>query len=94
MAWDREAACRDLTSSGRRAGRQPPALPEAKGEPLGCRVRAGQDSMYLAGAVPSTMIFTPCEKGISHNEAENVTPADIEPGTNVLLHAVLARDAV
>jgi N-carbamoyl-L-amino-acid hydrolase len=55
---------------------------------------AGHDSMYLAGAVPSTMIFTPCEKGISHNEAENVTPADIEPGTNVLLHAVLARDAV
>lgn len=55
---------------------------------------AGHDSMYLASAVPSTMIFTPCEKGISHNEAENVTPADIEPGTNVLLHAVLARDAV
>lgn len=53
---------------------------------------AGHDSMYLAGAVPSTMIFTPCEKGISHNEAENVTRDDIEPGTNVLLHAVLARD--
>lgn len=55
---------------------------------------AGHDSMYLAGVVPSTMIFTPCEKGISHNEAENVTPSDIEPGTNVLLHAVLARDAL
>lgn len=54
---------------------------------------AGHDSMYMARAVPSTMIFTPCEKGISHNEAENVTIADIEPGTNVLLHAVLARDA-
>lgn len=50
--------------------------------------------MYRAGAVPSAMIFTPCEKGISYNEAGNVTPADIEPGTNVLLHAVLARDAV
>lgn len=55
---------------------------------------AGHDSMYMAGIVPSTMIFTPCEKGISHNEAENVTPSDIEPGTNVLLHAVLARDAM
>lgn len=54
---------------------------------------AGHDSMYIAGVMPATMIFTPCEKGISHNEAENVTLADIEPGTNVLLHAVLARDA-
>ena len=53
---------------------------------------AGHDSMNMAGVVPSTMIFTPCEKGISHNEAENVTPADIEPGVNVLLHAVLGRD--
>ena len=53
---------------------------------------AGHDSMYLAGIVPSTMIFTPCEKGISHNEAENCTPEDIEPGVNVLLHAVLKRD--
>lgn len=54
---------------------------------------AGHDSMYIAGVMPATMIFTPCEKGVSHNEAENVTLADIEPGTNVLLHAVLARDA-
>jgi N-carbamoyl-L-amino-acid hydrolase len=53
---------------------------------------AGHDSMNMASVVPSAMIFTPCEKGISHNEAENVTPADIEPGVNVLLHAVLKRD--
>ena len=53
---------------------------------------AGHDSMNMAQVVPSCMIFTPCEKGISHNEAENVTPADIGPGANVLLHAVLKRD--
>lgn len=53
---------------------------------------AGHDSMYLADVMPATMIFTPCEKGISHNEAENCTPEDIEPGVNVLLHAVLKRD--
>ena len=74
------------------------ALSRAAADRLGYSHRdmltvAGHDSMYIAGAMPATMIFTPCEKGISHNEAENVTLADIEPGTNVLLHAVLARDA-
>lgn len=54
---------------------------------------AGHDSMYMAGLVPATMIFTPCENGISHNEAENVTRAMIGPGVNTLLHAVLRRDA-
>jgi N-carbamoyl-L-amino-acid hydrolase len=53
---------------------------------------AGHDSMNVARVVPSVMIFTPCEKGVTHNEAENVTRADIEPALNVLLHAVLKRD--
>jgi len=30
------------------------------------------------------MIFVPCEKGISHNETENATPADLAAGTRVL----------
>jgi N-carbamoyl-L-amino-acid hydrolase len=38
------------------------------------------------------MIFVPCENGISHNEIENATPADLEAGCNVLLHAMLAMD--
>jgi N-carbamoyl-L-amino-acid hydrolase len=37
------------------------------------------------------MIFTPCHRGISHNEKEHTTLADALPGVNVLLHAVLAR---
>ena len=53
---------------------------------------AGHDSMNVARVVPSVMIFTPCEKGITHNESENVTREDIEPAVNVLLHAVLKRD--
>jgi N-carbamoyl-L-amino-acid hydrolase len=36
------------------------------------------------------MIFVPCERGISHNEAENAKPEDVTAGTNVLLQAVLA----
>jgi N-carbamoyl-L-amino-acid hydrolase len=38
------------------------------------------------------MIFVPCEDGISHNEAENMTPAEAERGANVLLHAILQFD--
>ncbi len=50
---------------------------------------AGHDAGYLAGVAPTGMIFVPCEKGLSHNEAENATPEDLEAGCNVLLHAML-----
>lgn len=52
---------------------------------------AGHDAMHVAEVLPTAMIFTPCEGGLSHNEAENVTIADIEPGVNVLVQAVLER---
>jgi N-carbamoyl-L-amino-acid hydrolase len=35
------------------------------------------------------MIFVPCEDGLSHNEEENATPADLAAGCNVLLDAIL-----
>ena len=54
---------------------------------------AGHDSVYVSRVAPTGMIFIPCENGISHNEAENITPAQAETGANVLLHAVLAFDA-
>lgn len=54
---------------------------------------AGHDSVYVARVAPTAMIFIPCEAGISHNEAENITAAEAETGANVLLHAVLAHDA-
>ena len=50
---------------------------------------AGHDSVYVAGVAPTSMIFVPCENGISHNEAESAKPEDLEAGANVLLHAVL-----
>ncbi len=50
---------------------------------------AGHDSLYIAGVAPTAMIFVPCEQGISHNEAENMEPADAEAGSNILLHAIL-----
>ncbi|SDZ93130.1 Zn-dependent hydrolase [Microbulbifer marinus] len=50
---------------------------------------AGHDSVYISRVAPTGMIFVPCEKGLSHNEAENAQPEDLEAGANVLLHAML-----
>ena len=33
------------------------------------------------------MIFIPCKDGISHNEAESITPADATAGARVLAAA-------
>jgi N-carbamoyl-L-amino-acid hydrolase len=52
---------------------------------------AGHDSVYVSRVAPTGMIFVPCEKGLSHNEAESAKPEDLEAGANVLLHAVLER---
>ena len=53
--------------------------------------QAGHDAYNIAKKYPTAMIFSPCKDGITHNEAEHVAPSDIEPGANVLLHAMLAR---
>jgi beta-ureidopropionase / N-carbamoyl-L-amino-acid hydrolase len=50
---------------------------------------AGHDSVNVAAVVPTAMIFVPCAGGLSHNEAESASPADLETGANVLLQAVL-----
>jgi beta-ureidopropionase / N-carbamoyl-L-amino-acid hydrolase len=54
---------------------------------------AGHDAANIARVAPTTMIFVPCEKGISHNEAEKAEPADVAAGADVLLRAVLETDA-
>ena len=45
---------------------------------------AGHDAMHIAGLCPAGMIFVPCEKGLSHNEAENATASDLAAGARVL----------
>ena len=50
---------------------------------------AGHDSVYVARVAPTSMIFVPCEGGVSHNESENAEPADLTAGANVLLGAML-----
>lgn len=51
---------------------------------------AGHDTCYISKIAPASMIFIPCEKGISHNEAENIQPEWAEKGANVLLHSILS----
>lgn len=50
---------------------------------------AGHDAMYLHRLCPAAMVFVPCLRGISHNEAESATAADLAAGTRVLARAVL-----
>jgi N-carbamoyl-L-amino-acid hydrolase len=50
----------------------------------------GHDAVYVARRVPTAMIFCPCHGGLSHNEAESITPAWAEAGAKVLADAVLA----
>jgi N-carbamoyl-L-amino-acid hydrolase len=50
---------------------------------------ASHDAMYMSRVCPTGMIFVPCEKGVSHNEAENATPGDLAAGARVLTAALL-----
>ncbi len=50
---------------------------------------ASHDAMYMARVCPTGMIFVPCEKGVSHNEAENASPEDLAAGARVLTAALL-----
>ena len=50
---------------------------------------AGHDARQLSFVCPTGMIFVPCEKGISHNEAENASPSDLADGTRVLAETLV-----
>lgn len=50
---------------------------------------AGHDACWIARVAPTVMIMCPCEGGLSHNEAEAITPDWARAGCDVLLHAVL-----
>jgi N-carbamoyl-L-amino-acid hydrolase len=55
---------------------------------------AGHDAVYIARVAPTAMVFIPCEGGISHNEIESATPADLAAGCDVLLHATLRKAGI
>jgi N-carbamoyl-L-amino-acid hydrolase len=50
---------------------------------------AGHDAVHLSRIAPAAMIFIPCKDGVSHHEAESITPEQAAEGANVLLHSLL-----
>jgi N-carbamoyl-L-amino-acid hydrolase len=50
---------------------------------------AGHDACWINRVAPTAMIMCPCKDGLSHNEAEEITPDWARAGVDVLLHAVL-----
>ncbi len=50
---------------------------------------AGHDACWINSVAPTAMVMCPCVDGLSHNEAEEITPEWAEAGVNVLFHAVV-----
>ena len=50
---------------------------------------AGHDARYIAEISPVGMIFIPCWRGLSHNEAEDATPRDVAAGAQVLTNTLI-----
>ncbi len=50
---------------------------------------AGHDAENLHRVCPTGMLFVPCERGISHNEAENARPEDLAAGARVLAEVLV-----
>ncbi|MCX7932313.1 MAG: Zn-dependent hydrolase [Rhodovarius sp.] len=50
----------------------------------------GHDAVYVARGLPAVLLFTPCHGGLSHNEAESITPEWATAGLHVLADAVIA----
>lgn len=50
---------------------------------------AGHDACWAAKVAPATMIMCPCVDGLSHNEAEEISPEWAAAGADVLFHAVV-----
>jgi N-carbamoyl-L-amino-acid hydrolase len=69
-----------VESTARRLGHSTTRMPSG----------AGHDAQMLARVCPTSMIFVPSVNGLSHNIAEYTKPDDINAGTDVLLHVVLA----
>ncbi|KQB12472.1 N-carbamoyl-L-amino-acid hydrolase [Rhodobacter capsulatus] len=55
---------------------------------------AGHDACWTAKVAPTTMVMCPCVDGLSHNEAEEISPEWAAAGADVLLHAVLETAVV
>ena len=55
---------------------------------------AGHDACWINSVAPTAMVMCPCIDGLSHNEAEEISPEWASAGVNVLLHAVVETAGV
>ncbi len=55
---------------------------------------AGHDACWVNRVAPTAMIMCPCVDGLSHNEAEAISPEWAAAGCAVLLHAVVAAAGI
>ena len=53
---------------------------------------AGHDAQYVSYMLPTTMIFVPSDKGLSHCEPEHTSVEQCTDGASVMLNAVLKLD--
>lgn len=53
---------------------------------------AGHDCRFFPPHCPTGMVFIPCEKGISHNEAENAEPEHAAAGAQIIADSLLRLD--
>ena len=50
---------------------------------------AGHDACWINRVAPTAMVMCPCVDGLSHNEAEEISPDWARAGADVLFHAVV-----
>ena len=50
---------------------------------------AGHDACWINRVAPTAMVMCPCVDGLSHNEAEAISPEWARAGADVLFHAVV-----
>jgi N-carbamoyl-L-amino-acid hydrolase len=50
---------------------------------------AGHDACWINKLYPTSMVMCPCVDGLSHNEAEEISPEWARAGADVLFHAVV-----
>ena len=50
---------------------------------------AGHDACWINDMYPTAMVMCPCVDGLSHHEAEEISPEWAAAGADVLMHAVL-----
>ena len=50
---------------------------------------AGHDACWINRVAPTAMVMCPCVDGLSHNEAEDISPSWARAGAEVLFHAVV-----